>query len=259
MVSRRGRPMMRLLAVIIAAGLAAGCGRVPSPAAEVEREGKRPRAAPQPPPDPTRLPTPVGLFPVITWGGPPEDQTTVERYRELAETGFTQNCTSRRGLDATLKALDVAKEAGVMQIVSCPDVEKGDPGPAVKRLKDHPALGGYFVVDEPGAGDFATVAAQVKRIQAADDRHPCYVNLFPNYATAGKGGQLGTDTYQDYVDRFVREVPVPILSLDHYPVITGFGPGAGGRASLRPEWYENLEVITTAARKAGKPVWAFAL
>jgi hypothetical protein len=99
----------------------------------------------------------------------------------------------------------------------------------------------------------------VKRIQAVDARNPCYINLFPNYATAGKDGQLGADTYQEYVDRFVREVPTPIISFDHYPVVAGFGPDPGAAASLRPEWYENLEVITAAARKAGKPVWAFAL
>jgi hypothetical protein len=80
-----------------------------------------------------------------------------------------------------------------------------------------------------------------------DPAHPCYINLFPNYATPA---QLGTATYQDYVDRFMAEVPVPFLSFDHYPVTA---------AGLRPEWYENLEIISRAARKAGKPFWAFAL
>src|SRR5262249_12974865 len=80
-------------------------------------------------------------------------------------------------------------------------------------------------------------------------------NLFSNYATAGKRGQLGTDTYQESIDRFVREVPVPQLSFDHYPVVA-FG---SRRPSLRPGWYENLEVVTAAARKVGKPMWALAL
>ena len=46
-----------------------------------------------------------------------------------------------------------------------------------------------------------------------------------------------------------------MVSFDHYPVISdGKGP-----ASLRGEWYENLEIVSAAARKAGKPMWAFAL
>jgi len=187
----------------------------------------------------------------------PEEHTTVERYRELANAGFTHSFSSASSADKAAKQLEVGKATGVKLIVACGDLLGEKAEAAVKRFKDHPALGGYYVRDEPPAGDFAKVAAQVKGMQAVDDRHPCYVNLFPNYATTGKAGQLGTATYQEYVDRFVREVPVPIISFDHYPVVGGFG--RNGRASLRPEWYENLEIITTAARKAGKPVWAFAL
>lgn len=62
--------------------------------------------------------------------------------------------------------------------------------------------------------------------------------------------QLGTKTYQEHVDLFINEVPVQLLSFDHYPVIGD---------SLRPEWYQNLEIFSEAARKANKPFWAFAL
>jgi hypothetical protein len=109
------------------------------------------------------------------------------------------------------------------------------------------------VRDEPPASEFAKMAAQVKRIQAVDDRHPCYINLFPNYATTGEAGQLGTVTYHEYVDRFVREVPVSFISFDHYPVLDGLGAEAADGG-----WYENLEVISAAARKADKSFWAFA-
>jgi hypothetical protein len=113
------------------------------------------------------------------------------------------------------------------------------------------------VRDEPSANEFAKVAAQVKRIQAVDERRPCYVNLFPSYASTGPDGQLGTATYQEYVDRFVREVPVPVLSFDYYPVVGGLR--ADEAPSLRAGWYENLEIITAAANRTGKPMWAFAL
>src|SRR5206468_594439 len=117
----------------------------------------------------------------------------------------------------------------------------------VRRFSQHPALGGYFIRDEPSAADFAALARSVKRIRAVDPRRPCYINLFPNYATSA---QLGVPTYQEYTDRFVAEVPVPFLSFDNYPVTAG---------GLRPGWYENLEVVARAARKARKPFWAFAL
>jgi hypothetical protein len=206
---------------------------------------------------PATLTAPAEAFPVLAWYGVPETETTVARYRELADAGFTHSLISVSNADSAFKQLEVGKATDVKLVVSCGELLGDKAEATVKRFKDHRALGAYYVRDEPPAGDFATVAEQVKRIQALDDRHPCYVNLLPNYATTGKAGQLGTDTYQEYVDRFVREVPVPILSFDHYPVVAGFG--AAGRPSLRPEWYENLEVVTAAARKAGKPAWAFAL
>jgi hypothetical protein len=232
-------------------------GRVETATAELPVEDAQPeedaperRPGAAPPPGVKALPARTELFPVLAWGGPP---TTVERYRELAEAGFTYNLTAVGTADAAAKALDVAEATGVKQIVMCSELQGPDPGPTVRRFKDHPALAGYYVLDEPPAGEFARVAAQVKRIQAVDAGHPCYVNLFPIHATAGEAGQLGTATYQEYVDRFVRDVPVPFLSFDHYPMLDGFGAEAAGET-----WYENLEVISAAARRADKPFWAFA-
>lgn len=108
-------------------------------------------------------------------------------------------------------------------------------------------MAGYYLRDEPNTADFPALAEWTKRIQAIDVAHPCYINLFPNYANAG---QLGSATYQEHLDRFIKEVPVPWLSFDHYPVV--------GK-SVRGEWYENLELVSAAAKSAGKPFWAFAL
>ena len=185
-------------------------------------------------------------IPIIAWSGPPSNETTVERYRELAECGFTHNYSGFSNADAMAKALDVAHAAGVKQFVSIPELANA-PEETAKRFKSHPALAGYYLRDEPSAGDFPALATWMKRIQAVDAAHPCYVNLFPNYANAA---QLGTPTYQAHVAKYVAEVPAPFISFDHYPVV-------GDR--LRGEWYENLEIISSAAREAKKPFWAFAL
>jgi hypothetical protein len=186
------------------------------------------------------------LFPILAWIGPPADQTTVERYRELAECGFTHNFSGFPNADAMAKALDVGRATGMKVFVSCPELSS-DPDGTAKRFMAHPALAGYHLRDEPSAADFAALAKWVGQIQSVDREHPCYINLFPNYADAG---QLGAPTYAQHVDRFIAEVPVPFISFDHYPVVG---------QSLRPQWYENLEVISAAARKANKPFWAFAL
>lgn len=185
-------------------------------------------------------------IPILAWVGPPAEQTTVERYRELADAGFTENFSGFPSADAMARALDVAQQAGIRQFVSTPEL-MNDPEGTARRFMDHPAIAGYHLRDEPSAGDFPALAQWARRIQSTDPRHGCYINLFPNYATPA---QLGAPNYQAYVDRFVKEVPVPYLSFDHYPVTSG---------GLRGSWYENLEVISKAAREANKPFWAFAL
>jgi hypothetical protein len=185
-------------------------------------------------------------IPVLAWGGPPASETTPERYHELAEAGFTHNFSSFPNADAMAAALDIAREAGIKQFISIPELAQS-PEAIVARFKSHPALAGYYLRDEPAASDFPALAQLARRIQSVDAEHPCYINLFPNYATAA---QLGASTYPQYLAKFTAEVPVNFVSFDHYPVVS---------ASLRPEWYENLEQVKSAADQAGKPFWAFAL
>lgn len=192
-----------------------------------------------------RLPDAPPL-PILAWGGPPEAHLTAERLKELADAGFTHNFSSIGSAEGMARALDLGNAAGVKFLLSIPELAQ-DPAGTAARFKGHPALAGYYLRDEPAAGDFDGLAKWARRIQAADAAHPCYVNLFPNYAT---NDQLGAPGYRPYVERFIKEVPVPLVSFDHYPVVG---------QSLRPEWYENLEIVSAAARAAGKPFWAFAL
>jgi len=185
-------------------------------------------------------------LPIHAWIGPPAEHTSYTRYKELSEAGFTHSFSGFPNADAMERALNIAKAAGIKLFIHTPEF-KDDPEGTVKRFKDHPALAGYHLRDEPNAKDFPELAAWVKRIRAVDDEHFCYINLFPNYATAE---QLGNPSYREHVDEFIRTVPVKVLSFDHYPIT---------ESGLRPEWLENLEIISTAARKAGKPFWAFAL
>jgi hypothetical protein len=190
--------------------------------------------------------TSAETIPVHAWVGPPADQTTPERYAELAAAGFTSSFSNFPDADAVARALEVAQGAGVKLLINCPELAT-DPEAMARRFAAHPALAGYHLRDEPSTADFPALAAQVRRIQAVDDRHWTYINLFPTYASAE---QLAAPSYREYVDRFVREVPVANLSFDHYPILGG---------AVREDFYENLEIVAAAARAAHKPFWAFAL
>ena len=190
---------------------------------------------------------------IMAWGGVPYDKASPQRFAEFAEAGFNLNYGGASGPDVMQKLLDLGQPYGVKQLISLADLER-DPEGTAKRFKDHPATGGYYLQDEPGAAQFPKLAAWAKRIQRVDAAHPCYVNLFPSY---GVPDQWQTPNYEQYVQKFIAEVPVPMLSWDHYPVIRTGADASSDQ--LRGDFYANLELCSAAARKANRPVWAFAL
>jgi hypothetical protein len=185
-------------------------------------------------------------IPVLAWYSIPHTQTTLARYLELKEAGFTHNLSFFPDAVTMKAAFDTAQVAGIKMIAYCPEL-KSKPEETVTKFMNHPALAAYMLRDEPNRKDFPELGEWAKKIISVDTGHFCYLNLFPNYASEE---QLGTKTYKEHVDLFIDEVPIQVLSFDHYPVVGD---------SLRPEWYENLEIFSAAARNAGKPFWAFAL
>ena len=188
-------------------------------------------------------------MPIIAWYGIRANEATVERFKELKEAGFTINFSEYSTMEEVETALDAANKVGIQLIIACPELRK-EPEKTVRRFMKHPAVAGYFLRDEPVVADFAALAAWAKRIQAVDNSKFCYLNLFPT------GGEehlkfLGVQNYREYVSRFNKEVPLPFLSFDHYPVL--------GDNVLKAEWYENLEEFSDEAAKVGKDFWAFAL
>jgi hypothetical protein len=67
----------------------------------------------------------------------------------------------------------------------------------VAEFGPHPALDGYFLVDEPGREQFADLGLVVTRLRQRDPTRVAYVNLLPSYVGADA---LGTDTYEAHVD-----------------------------------------------------------
>lgn len=185
-------------------------------------------------------------IPVMAWIGVLANETSVARYKELKESGITHSYTSFKDISSLEKALRIAQETGIKMLVSCPEL-KTDTKKTVQRLMNHPAVAGYFLRDEPSLNDFDELGNWAKEIRAIDDKHFCYINLFPNYANEV---QLGTKEYKDYVHQFIQKVPVQQLSFDNYPI---------KETTLERKWYQNLEIFSDEARQAGKPFWAFAL
>jgi hypothetical protein len=109
-------------------------------------------------------------IPVVAWHGVPEEMSSVERFKELREAGFTHNLRSYTSSSQVLNALDCALDGGIQLFVN---LQESPVSTSVNKFKNHPALAGYLLLDEPGADDFDGLASVVTQVQAIDSEHDC--------------------------------------------------------------------------------------
>jgi len=179
-------------------------------------------------------------FVIGFWVEPPFDRRAEARYREVVDAGFNTVLASFSGAEP-VAYLRVLHKFGLRAILW----PKGD---EVSAWPDDPAIWGYALQDEPNARDFPRLRTRVDAIRRERPGCLAYINLYPNYATAE---QLGTPTYEEHVVRFVREVDVDVLSMDHYPI---FRPDGGDG---RDRYCENLATLREHSLRAGIPFWNF--
>ena len=195
-------------------------------------------------------------FPIAGWISFGEEDLDLSHFQELADAGFTITSAHYEDAALNLKAMDLAQQVGVKVAVVDMRIQPDEPVDDEARrkiemvaadYKDHPAYFGFLVRDEPNAGVFKFMADIKKHYLSHDPVHLAFANLLPDYASSE---QLGTPTYQEHVDTFMRIYQPRILSYDYYP-FTNQG--------FRETYYQNLGVIRDAAKKAGVPFWAFTM
>jgi hypothetical protein len=187
------------------------------------------------------------FFPIMPWNEIPDDAAIIGKIKDCGFTiaGFVSP-----------EALETCHKVGIKGIVYDPRIYQNDwtkldaatarekALPAIVAVRKNPALYGYFLCDEPGAGAFPGLAIMTGLVREAAPRTPAYVNLFPNYAGPG---QLGTDTYEKYVDDFATTVRPAQLCYDHYALMDD--------GTLRDSYWANLAEMRTAAQKYNVPFW----
>jgi hypothetical protein len=191
-------------------------------------------------------------FLISFWFGPPKAETTLKRYQEIAECGFTAVLPPAYGSDVKTnkKILDLCKKAGLKAFLEDSRLLAKQPKAAgfarnldgvLADYAAHPALAGYFLTDEPSAGQFPLLGAVNQYLRKKDPKHIPFINLLPNYASAE---QLGTPTYEKHVGLFLKSVKPALVSWDHYALLQG-----GERAN----YFENLEIVRRQTAKADLP------
>jgi hypothetical protein len=189
----------------------------------------------------------TGVIPIMSWGGITQKEVSVESYQKLKSVGVNIDIAFFNSADAIASALDAAAKAGIKLMISCPEL-KADPEKIANRFKNHPALEGYYLSDEPDSPQFQGLADWTTRLKVADPKHYGFVNLYPNINS--NQSKFGTKNYQEYINSFDKIFPAPYLSFDFYPLVDG---------GVHPRWYENLEFFANKYKAEGRPYWAFVL
>ena len=124
---------------------------------------------------------------------------------------------------------------------------------AAKSFADHPAIVGIDLGDEPSALDLDHYGKAAARCQKLFPGKLIYMNLFPNYASVisdsdpSAPSQLGTRSYEEYIDSCVRYMPLDYISCDFYPYAY--------RSVKMAAYFENMRIVANACLKSGRDFW----
>lgn len=124
----------------------------------------------------------------------------------------------------------------------------------IEQFVDHPCVWGIDLGDEPSALDFDHLSDMAQVVRKKLPHLLPYLNLYPNYAavsqnTAGEvHNQLGTDTYEEHIERYVQSVDLPYVSYDFY-----LYPQTKNHNV--PKMLENFRIVSEACLRSGKDFW----
>jgi hypothetical protein len=182
-------------------------------------------------------------FAIGFWVDPPADENMDQHYADIAAANFTMvvGGFGAKTPETVAKQIDLCEKYDLKAVV-----DRARLTPA--ELPESPAVWGYRIHDEPYLKDFPGLRDIVADMREARPGRLSYINLFPNYASEQ---MLGTKTYDEHVRRFVEEVGVDVLSMDHYPK---FVPDDDSRSGY---YCSNLEVMRKYSLRQGIPFWNF--
>lgn len=181
-------------------------------------------------------------FAIGFWVDPPANENMDQHYSDIAAANFTLALGGygARTPDTVQKQIKLCEKYGLKTLVW-----RSNLPPA--QLPEDSSVWGYIVHDEPKMKDFPRLRKTVNNIREARPGRLSFINLYPNYADEE---QLGSKTYDEHVKKFLKEVDVDVLSMDHYPIMR---PDSDSRSS----YCKNLEVMRKYSLHREIPFWNF--
>lgn len=139
----------------------------------------------------------------------------------------------------------------------------------VESYKDHPALWGDNVIDEPWSTAYGNVAKSVNAYYSKFEGKIPYVNLFPSYASAEQLTEFdslgiekifspfsdqftdNTHRYKLYVSDYINSIDTDYICVDIYP----YSINENQKKMTNEGWLRNLDILAEACRETGRDLW----
>lgn len=203
----------------------------------------------------------------------------------------------RKWVEYTQQALNDCGKLGIKLISNSPILEFTDaslrnkkykwgwPTSFVEQFKNHPALGGWMVMDEPeykewhnaqssttsasgGISQTAgnelgqlstptngrTIVDNYQAIKNTDPRHIAYMNLAVDETEIWIGNEHSK--YEDFLDEFIAKFDPPLLSFDFYPIKS---IGDNKYRVDQDLFYKYLNIFANKSQQYGIPFWSYCL
>ena len=110
-------------------------------------------------------------------------EATPERYKELADAGFTISFSGSPDNATVTKMLDAAQTAGVKLYISSAELHSDPEGTCAAIQGSSGALAVIISSTSPPR-NLSPICAWTKCIQSVDVEHPVYINLLPTYGNS---------------------------------------------------------------------------
>ena len=187
-----------------------------------------------------------GTTPIVTyWSGP---SLTDAAARQMAEGGWNLVWCGEKELDVAQRhGLRAQLQDGLLAPATLDNAtQRAKLDALIARVRNHPALYAYFIIDEPSTAAFPALGKLVAYLRERDPAHLAYINLFPTYADNDQlGTKGGTITaYKDYLRQYIGVVKPSLLSYDHYQFT---------QQGDNPDYFLNLMIIRRTALEARVP------
>lgn len=158
----------------------------------------------------------------------------------------------------TIRALEACEKYGVRLFVTDHHRFTALPEPSLDDLKSvvddyahYPALGGYYVWDEPHTEYFPACRKMFDEFQKMDPQRLPLCASLPSY-----GPYEFPDAYPEHVSKFVEVVDPPVLSFDYYAVRKN-EQGEDFPVHIETGIYRDLALWSDISVRTGKPLWFY--